>query len=99
MTSEGVYPFQPRNTIGWAMGGETERATDIIGRRDAIASDELWTSSDALRLEQTSLERRRAGEEQRETIAREPSGPRALEQVEEEGDSWTTRTPMSPADS
>ncbi len=32
VTSEGVHPFQRRNTIGWAMGGATERASDMIGR-------------------------------------------------------------------
>ncbi len=42
VTSEGVHSFQRRNTIGWAMGGEMERASDIIGRfsRDCVRPDQ-----------------------------------------------------------
>ncbi len=56
VTSEGVHPSQRRNTIGWAMGGATERASDIIGRLDAIASeercgDEVRSASDEVGVE------------------------------------------------
>ncbi len=60
----------------------------------SFATDELWTSAGALRLEH--WEQREQTDRERETIAREPSGPRALEQVEEEGDSWTTKNPGVP---